>query len=62
MAKQKKNRKPTLAQLKAKLAAMQERNLLLLARALGHLSDKSMTKRNRKRLKDAKNSWRRDYD
>ena len=61
MAKRKKNRKPTIAQLKAQLENLKERNPYLKARALGRLNGQTMTKRNRKRQKDTKNGWRRDH-
>ena len=62
MAKRKKNRKPTIAQLKERLANVKERSMLLLAMATGAFKAGSMTKRNRKRQKDAKNSWRKEWE
>lgn len=60
MAKRKKNRKPTLNQLKEKLENVKERSMFRLAMTLNRKGGK-MTKRNRKRQKDAKNGWRRDH-
>lgn len=60
--RRKKSRKPTLAQLKERLENLKERNPLLKARALGQLNGQAMTKRNRKRQKDAKNHWSRDWE
>jgi hypothetical protein len=62
MAKRRKNRKKSLAELKAELDGFTERNMMLFARALGQLSCRSMTKRNRKRTKDARNHWSREYE
>jgi len=57
-----KGRKKTLAQLRKELENVKVRNVLLLARALGKLNGKTMTKRNRKRLKDARKHWSKDWD
>jgi len=62
MAKRKKNRKPTIAQLKEKLANIKKRSELLLAMALGKFKAGSMTKRNRKRAKDKRNHWSKDWE
>lgn len=62
MAKQRKNRKKSLAQLKNELENFKERNMVLLSRALGHLTGRSMVKRNRKRAKDARNHWSRELE
>jgi len=62
MAKRRKNRKKSLAQLRAELENFKERNITLMFRALGHLSCRRMTKRNRKRRKDARNHWSKEWD
>lgn len=62
MAKRRKNRKKSLAELKAELDGFTERNMMLMLRALGHLSSRRMTKRNRKRAKDARNHWSKEWE
>ncbi len=70
MAKRKKNkkrkrkkRKKTIARLEADLANVKERSLQCLAFALGYYKGGEMTKRNKKRAKDAKNHWsKEDWD
>jgi hypothetical protein len=62
MAKRRKNRKKSLAQLRAELENFKERDIILMLRALGHLSSQRMTKRNRKRQKDARNHWSREWE
>jgi hypothetical protein len=62
MAKRRKNRKKSLAQLKAELEGFKERNMMLMLRALGRLSCRKMTKRNRKRQKDARNHWSKEWE
>jgi hypothetical protein len=62
MAKKRKNRKKTIHQLKAELESFTERNMMLMARALGLLTSRKMLKRNRKRQKDARNHWSKDWE
>lgn len=57
MAKRRKNRKKSLTQLKAELENFKERDMVLMLRALGRFASRDMTKRNRKRAKDARNHW-----
>jgi hypothetical protein len=60
--RKKKRRKKTIAQLKAEIAAVKQRNEMLIDMALGIYKASSMTKRNRKRRKDARNHWSKDQE
>lgn len=62
MAKRRRNRKRTISQLRQELEDFEERDFVLMGRALGHWSDRQMTKRNRKRAKDARNHWSREWE
>lgn len=62
MAKRRKNRKKSLARLRAELKSFKERNMMLLGRALGRMTSRKMTKRNRKRAKDARNHWSKEWE
>jgi hypothetical protein len=62
MAKRKKNRKPTIKQLQDKLENWQERDDFLLARALGRFNGQPLSKRNKKRSKDQRNHWMREWE
>jgi len=57
-----KNRKPTIAQLKAKLASVKDRSMIRLAMAVGYFKGGSMTKRNKKRAKDSRNHWSKEWE
>ena len=60
--KRKKRRKKTIAQLKIEIAAVKQRNEMLIDMALGIYKAAKMTKRNRKRAKDARNHWGKDWE
>jgi hypothetical protein len=62
MAKRKKNRKPTIAQLKEKLENVKERSMLRLAMTLARKDSKLSNGRGKKRAKDAKNHWSKDWE
>lgn len=62
MAKRSKNRKKTIAQLRKAIAEIKRRNEMLIAMAVGAFKATAMTKRNRKRAKDARNHWSKDWE
>lgn len=62
MAKRKKNRKASLSQLRDKLANIKERSINCLAMAVGRFRSTKMVKRNKKRAKDKKNHWSKDWE
>lgn len=55
MAKRKRNRRPTIAQLREQIENLRPRSELLKQRALGRLNGQVIVHRNRKRAKDARN-------
>tara|TARA_Y100000310_G_scaffold56223_1_gene51530 strand:+ start:630 stop:818 length:189 start_codon:yes stop_codon:yes gene_type:complete len=62
MAKRRKNRKKTIAQLLKEIEEVKDRSEFRLAFALGRFKGGAMTNRNCKRAKDTKNHWSKDWD